>query len=519
MTEVFWITLAYLLGLIARQLGLPTLIGYLAAGFVLSANGFGDSDALEHIAHIGVLLLLFAVGLKLRLKSLLRPEVIFGGSLHMLLFVLALGGVMAVSFAMQNHSAFLLAAALSFSSTVVAAKVLESKKELRAFHGRLAIGILIIQDLVAVGLLSAIGNDAPSLWALLLLGLPLLRPLLYRLLDITGHGELQILYGLLLALVIGGAGFQFVGLSGELGALLLGAMLADHRRSSELANSIWGLKEVLLIGFFLQIGMAGAPTVEAVGIAALLCLLIPLKAMLFFFIVLRFGLRARSAFLASLSLATYSEFGLIVVQLGVKDGIFDESWLTITAITVALSFLLAAPFNRISHELYERYAAFLKRFESDRRHPDDEPINLGSSHILIMGMGRLGTGAYDFLTRRSQRVVGLDSDLGKVEAHLRDGRRVLYADAEDPGLWENVHLDGIHAIILALPDFEANVMAVNLLRKRGYKGHITATATFPDRIAAITKAGADSAYNYYSDAGVGLAERVWEALNSPTKRG
>ena len=150
-----WITIAFFLGLGVRHLGLPPLVGYLVSGFALSAYGFNSNEALESIAHAGVLLLLFSVGLKLRIKSLFRSEVLAGSLLHMAISMALVGMLLYFLTGIDLQTAILVAIALSFSSTVVAAKVLESKKELRAFHGRVAIGILIMQDLVAVVILSA----------------------------------------------------------------------------------------------------------------------------------------------------------------------------------------------------------------------------------------------------------------------------------------------------------------------------------------------------------------------------
>ena len=164
--------------------------------------------------------------------------------MHLLVSTAVLGpGLWAVS-ALSVGQALFLAVTLGFSSTVLAAKALEEKAELRAFHGRLAIGILIIQDLAALALMALAGAAAPTPWALLVLGLPLLRPLVARVLDWSGHDELLVLYGLALALVVGGLGFERLGLSAELGALLLGALLAGHPRAVELAKSLWSLKEV-----------------------------------------------------------------------------------------------------------------------------------------------------------------------------------------------------------------------------------------------------------------------------------
>lgn len=512
--EAIWIAAAFILGLGFRELGLPPLVGYLVAGFALNGFGLQGGDTLEHLAHIGVLLLLFAVGLKLKLKTVLAKEVWGTALLHMMITVGLLGLAMHLLVGLPWTSALLLGSALGFSSTVVAAKMLEQKRELRAFHGRVAIGILIFQDLIAVALLSVVSGDTPSLWVLVLLGLPLLRPLFYWLLDFSGHDELLVLLGLVLALDVGGMGFEHLGLSSELGALVLGAMIANHRRASELSHALWGLKEIFLVGFFLQIGMFGLPTLSDLGFALLLALLLPLKAVLFFLILTRFKLRARTAFLTGLSLASYSEFALIVASLASQTGWLGNDWVVLLAVTVAVSFAIAAPLNRAAHGLYGRWEPRLSPFELHERHPDEQPLVLGSASVLIMGMGRVGTGAYDFLTQRHQRVVGLDSDPDRVGRHLNEGRRVLYADSEDPFFWQHLKVDRLHMIMLAMPDPEAKQIAITQLRHRGYRGLICATITFDEEASVIRAAGGDVVFNHYTEAGVGFAERAWEAMHS-----
>ncbi|MEJ2141279.1 MAG: cation:proton antiporter [Gammaproteobacteria bacterium] len=505
LTATIWLSFAFGLGLIMRLVGLPPLVGYLAAGFTLSTLGHETNEILKQVAHIGVLLLLFSVGLKLRLRSIITKEVLFGSLLHMAIMVALVYVVFVNIFGINEQLALIVAIALSFSSTVVAAKVLESKRELRAFHGRLAIGILIMQDLVAVAILSVGNGEAPSPLAFLLLGLLFLRPVIHRLLDISGHGELVVLYGLLLAIVIGGHGFEYFGLSSELGALLLGVLLADHKRAVELSNAIWGLKEVLLVGFFLQIGLMGHPTLEMLENALWLNLLIVIKVFLFFSIMIMFRLRARTAFLTSLSLATFSEFGLIVANMAARNEWLSSEWMVLLALTVAISFTIAAPLNRYSHEIYSWWEKWLQRFESAKHHPDDEPINIGNSHIMVIGMGRVGCGAYDSLAQQHERVIGLDSDPVKVEKHRQQGRRVLYADAEDPGLWSNIQLGGVHTILLAMPEPAAKLLAIKELRNIGFTGTITATVVFEEEVEPLKKAGADFIYNYYDGLGASFA--------------
>ena len=514
MIDATWIAFDCVLGLGARSVGLPPLVGYLGAGFALA--GFGDligvgprdSAALAHIAHLGVLLLLFTVGLKLKLGNLLRREVIGGGLLHFAISSLVFLPAILLLLDLPWQQALLLAIALSFSSTVLAAKVLEGKRELRAFHGRVAIGVLIIQDLIALAVMSLAAGELPSPWALTLFVLPLLRPLLFRLLDASGHEELMVLLGLLLALVVGGYGFEQLGLSSELGALAFGAMLAAHKRATELSNSLWSIKEVFLVGFFLQIGIGGLPDAHALAFAGAMALLLPLKGLLFFFLFLLFRLRARSAFLSSVSLTNYSEFGLIMASIVLPQ------WMIPLAITVALSFVISAPLNRIAHPLYERLARRLIPLERDIRHPDEQPISLGDAQVLVMGMGRTGRAAYDRLQEAGLKVVGLDSDPVVIEFSKRAGRRVLFADGEDQMFWQHLDMPMAEAVILALNDAEAKIISTRKLRERGFHGLVVSHALYEDIARRIQEAGVDHTYLTMSEAGAGLAEHVCRDLQA-----
>ncbi|HUF72917.1 MAG TPA: cation:proton antiporter [Gammaproteobacteria bacterium] len=509
------IAAALLLGILAWRVGLPPLVGFLLTGFLFSAFGYESPELLTEIADAGVLMLLFTVGLKLRLKTLFRKEVLGSALAHLVILAVVSSLVLVLGVGVSREAAVTLAIALGFSSTVLAAKVLESQKELRAVHGRVAIGILIVQDIAAVAALALITAQTPSPYALLWLGLPLLRPVLGHVLDMVGHGELLVLFGAVVAIALGGAGFELVGLTPELGALLLGTLLADHRRAQELSTALWGLKELFLVGFFLSIGLSGLPTVETWTLAAWAMLLLPVKLALLFALLLVLGLRARTSFLTSLSLFTYSEFGLIVIREAVDVGLLSNDWLIMAALTVALSFALAALLNAHGHALYERHRSWLDSLQRAGPHPDDEPITLGSAEILIIGMGRLGTGAYDYLHQRGRLVVGADSDPGKLERHRRDGRRVVYADAEDVSFWQRLNLDRLRAVMLAAPDFNAAQIAGRELRRRGYAGLLAATHMWAEEEAPILEAGFNATYNYFTEAGVGFARDIVESLGEP----
>lgn len=514
MIEVICISFAFFFGLAVRQIGLPPLVGFLAAGFAINALGprlglpVETGHVLEYVAHMGVLLLLFAVGLKLRLGQIAQPQVLGGALIHCAASTLVFGLGLAVFLDLDWTTAFLLAVTLSFSSTVFSAKMLDAKRDIGTFYGRTAIGILVVQDIIALVVLASFGGQTPTFWTLAaLLALPLLRPLLHRLLSLAGHDELLVLAGLLLALVIGGAGFSGLGLSAEIGALVLGLMLSTHPRAKELSDALWSLKEVFLVGFFLQIGMSGLPDAQDLVFALVLALLLPLKSALYFFLLLLFRLRARTAFLAAANLTSYSEFGLIVAA-----GLLPE-WLVPLAVAVSLSFLVAAPLDRMSQRLFERLDLRLQRFEPSRVHRDELPTDLGMAEVLILGMGRTGTAAYDHLTAGTDQLVAVEADTYRVAAHVQAGRHVLCADVEDAGFWRGLDIAHLRVVVLAMDGIDAKEYAARALRNKGFTGPIISHALYRDEIPLLKAAGATHTYLTMNQAGVGLADHAARAID------
>ncbi|WP_105318269.1 cation:proton antiporter family protein [Thermus tenuipuniceus] len=499
--EALWVAAAFTLGLLASRLGLPPLVGYLGAGFALRGIGLRETEFLHHAAEIGVLLLLFTVGLKLRFQDLLEPRILGTGGLHLVLFAF-------LAFVLLGNLP--LALALAFSSTVLVAKVLEDKKELTTYHGRLSVGILVLQDLVAVGLITLYGENQISPWVGLVLLLPLLRFAVAWLLEKSGHDELLVLFGLGLAL-LGGEGFRQMGLSPELGALIMGIFLSGHEKGGEMAKGLWSLKEAFLVAFFLDIGLReGLQGVEP-GMVLSFLLLALVKAPLFFTLFLLFGLRARTAFVSGMYLGNYSEFALIVGVVLERAGLLSHSLSTL-ALLVALSMAISAPLARYSHSLYKRLEARLLPLERKGRHPDQEPERLEGATVLIVGMGRTGGAVYRILEAKGERPVGLDADPEKVARHQAKGRKVLYGDAEDPELWERLDLTGLKAVVLALPDLEAKVLAARWLKERDFKGVLAATSFHLEEDPILEAAGVSLLFHPFREAGERLAEKVLERL-------
>ncbi len=404
----------------------------------------------------------------------------------------------------------LLAFGLSFSSTVFVVKVLEERGESHALYGRVAIGILVMQDIIAVVFLTATSGHLPSPWALTLVGLWPLSRVLRKIWTRLGHGEMQSLFGIVMALVPGYALFTALGLKGDLGALIMGVLLASHPASSELARSLFHIKELLLVAFFVSIGLTGLPDLPSIGIALLMLLLLPFKAAWYVLLLSRLRLRYRSALLAGLSLMNYSEFGLIVVSVGVSAGLLEPVWLVEMSIAVALSFVVSALVNGRGHLMVEKIAARLPAQDERSLNPEERHGDAGDAEVVVIGMGRVGFAAYQRLTDHyGLRVVGVDYDGPRIQRLAAEGLRVIEGDATDLYFWNQLRRsDSVRIAVLAMPRHGANVTALECLRESGFSGKVAAVARYDDEVQWAKEHGVGIAFNVYAGAGLELADQV-----------
>ncbi|MFY8273160.1 cation:proton antiporter [Pseudoalteromonas sp. SSDWG2] len=520
--ELIFFAIAFVCGFAAYQIKLPPMVGFLLAGFVLNFAGYKTTDLLSNIADLGITLLLFSIGLKLKVSSLMKVQVWAPATAHIVLstalfggFLLLLGAITIPLFADLNwQTALLLGFAFSFSSTVFAVKVLEDRGEMASLHGKISIGILVMQDIFAVLFLVASTGKVPNYWAFaLLVLLPLLRPVMFWILNRSKHGELLPLFGFFFALVIGYQAFELAGIKGDLGALILGMMFASHKKAGELAKSLLSFKDILLVGFFLTIGLNAELTFNALVAALLIVGVLGVKVALYYVLTNAARLRARTSLLSAFTLANYSEFGLIVCAVAASTGWLSSQWLAVVATAVAITFIIASPLNARANELYVKMENWLLRFESDSRLEEELPVNLHKTRIVIFGMGRIGTGAYETIASYyPDAVAGIDIKPEVVAKHIKRGRRVLTADATDPDFWQRLNHSEVEMVMLAMPKHNQNIFALQQIKASGYNGQITAIANYPDQQRELQQLGVDSTYNFYLEAGSGFAEHVKQKL-------
>lgn len=513
---------ALLGGLGAVLLRLPPLVGFLAAGFALGAAGAPELPYLPTVADLGVILLLFAIGLKLDPRTLLRKEIWLTTTVHLALSVaIAVGflGLLAVvRFTLVSDAPFgslaLVGFALSFSSTVFVVKVLDDRSDTTALYGWISVGVLVMQDVAAVVFLSLSAGRAPSPWAFALVLLVPGAWLLHRVWDRVGHGELQALFGVLVAVVLGYGLFELVGIAGDVGALVVGVLLATHPQAGELSRSLMTFKDLMLVAFFVQIGLHGTPDLAQLGLAALLLLLLPVQVGAYALLLWAMRLRPRTAFLAALALGNFSEFGIIVAAVGAESGLLDRRWTVVVALAVAFSFVLSAAVNRRGVELATRMSAWLPTRASDRLHPEDRLVDVGDADALVLGLGRVGAATYARLRDEyGLSVVGVEHDRKRVAELEDEGFEVIRADATDLEFWTRVQRAGrVDVAVLAMPFHNANLIALARLKAAGFTGKVAAVARYDDDVAELRRHGADAVFHLYGSAGAALADHAAEVL-------
>lgn len=512
---------AYFAGLCAKLIHLPPLIGYLLAGFLLHLSGFTINPDVQVIADLGITLMLFTIGLKINIKDLLHTQVWGSAASHMVLWSLCcflinalFAAIGLLLYDLELAQTAVLIFALSFSSTVCVIKVLEDAGELKSRQSSIAIGVLIIQDLVAVVFLVAATGKVPEPWALILFALPFVRPFIDRLLNSTGHGELLPLSGLMLALGAY-ALFESVNVKGDLGALIVGMVVATSAKSSELYKSLIAFKDLFLIAFFMSIGLASLPDAHMLMLATMLLLLLPLKFLLFYIVFIALAFRARTAFLASLLLGNFSEFGLIVAALSVEEGLLDERWLVVLAIAAAQSFVITSLVYRKVHIIYAHLSPFLSKFQRKKATLGAEIEVATNAEVIVVGMGRVGLGAYKSLYSEDSRLVwGVEVDKNRVDMHKATGiKNVIAGDADDNEFWEAQDLNKVRLVMLALPCIDEMLNIMAQLKLSNYSNKIAAVAQHEDERLLLESHGVDVAFNYYLEVGNGFAEESRHLLS------
>jgi Kef-type K+ transport system membrane component KefB len=487
---------------VASWLKQPLILAYIVMGVAAGPALVGwaaPSEALGLLAEFGVTLLLFAVGLKLdpQLVRHLGPVAVATG-LGQLGFTIVVGFGLCLLLGYDAVAALYIAIALTFSSTIIIVKLLSDKREIDALHGRIAVGFLIVQDIMvvlAMILLSAFGAGGGEtdlgleIGKVLLTGigmligvgllmryvLPVILPHLAR------SQELLVLASIALAVVMAAMG-ELLGFSKEVGAFLAGIALASTPYREAIGARLVSLRDFLLLFFFIALGSKlDMGTLGAqIGPAVLFSLFVLIGNPLIVMIIMgAMGYRKRTGFLAGLTVAQISEFSLILAALGLSLGHIDTETVGLITLVGLITIGLSTYMILYSHPLYERLAPWLNVFE--RREPFREALLDGmasspDADVIIFGLGRYGSHVAEGLRQRGYRVLGVDFDPEIVDKWHRQGLPAHYGDAEDPEFPATLPLYQTRWVISTMPERQINLTLFQALRNHGYRGQVALAA-------------------------------------------
>jgi len=520
-------------GTLAVRMRQPLIVAFIAVGVLVGPSVLGwvsADDQIDLLAKFGITLLLFVVGLKLDLHIIrTMGPVAMATGLGQVLFTSVVGYLIGYAFGMTPVTALYVAVALTFSSTIIIVKLLSDKRELDTLHGRIALGFLIVQDLVVVlvmiGLNTLSVADETSLAqaaltvlvkgvGFLLLVWLAMRYLLTWLLHILSRStELLVLFGIAWGLALAALAVM-LGFSKEVGAFVAGVSLASTPYRDALGARLTSVRDFLLFFFFLDLGaqldlnLLGAQLVESLVFSLFVLIGNPVIVMVIMGVL---GYRSRTSFLAGLTVAQISEFSLILGALGVGLGHISPETMGLITLVGLITISASTYMIIYSHPLYERLAPWLGIFERRKPHREAEHASLPDDAVplvVLFGLGRYGNGIARTLRERGWRVLGIDVNPDLVRAGDAMGQPVIFGDAEDPEFIATLPLGRACWVVSTLRERHLNLSLVHALRGLDYSGRIAVTAQAADEAARLEQAGADLVLVPFADAAREAADRI-----------
>jgi predicted Kef-type K+ transport protein len=431
---------------------------------------------------------------------------------------------------MDTVTAIYVAVALTFSSTIIIVKLLSDKRELEQLHGRIAVGFLIVQDIVVVLVMIALtafgqptGDDLTLRIALvlvngagLLLGIAvLMRYVLPRLLHhVARSQELLVLFGVAYAVSVAALS-EWLGFSSEVGAFLAGVSLATTRYRDALGSRLVSLRDFLLLFFFLDLGArlefddAAQQITEAAIFSAFVLVGNPLIVIL---VMSAMRYPPRVGFLAGLTVAQISEFSLILAALGLSLGHITNA--TVSLITIVGLITIGASTYLIlySHQILARLQRWLSVFERKGGHKVDDIDSEPTTDVIVYGLGRFGGQVTDHLSRLGHRVLAVDFDPLHVTRKEREGVTAVFGSAEDGHFLEALPLSSARYVISTIPFLETNLALLHSLRHQHYRGRVALTAHTRHDADALWAAGVDLVLEPFAFAASTTAETISDLL-------
>jgi len=525
---------------LARRLGLPSILGYVTVGLVLGPHAIGvfpESEATHLLAELGVVFLLFTLGLEFSWPRMvaLRREVFGLGSLQVFGTAAAVA-LIAHAFGIPWAQSIVLGGVVAMSSTVLILQLLTERAELNRTHGRLAFSVVLFQDIAVVpflalaaaldpageeftigGALSLVGAGTLAVLVVLAAGRWLLRPLLY----VIANSRLRELFTLAVLLVALASAWasQLAGLSMALGAFLAGMMLAETEYSHQVESVIRPFRDILLGLFFISVGMlldVRALWDELALILALLVSMVILKAVIAGAATRLFVDNNFRAIRTGVTLAVGGEFGIALLTLLLQHDAIDPEIAQPMLVAVVLGMVLAPVI--ISNN--KRIARLLL----GERGPPKTAIEREDvvtqavarrEHVILCGFGRVGQNVARVLEAQGFEYIAIDLDPVRVRHARQMGQPVVYGDSADEQVLEEVGLAKANAVVISFSDNRTSLAILRSLRR--LRSDVPVLVRTPDdsRLHELKAAGATEVVPEAFEASLMLASHVLMSLKVP----
>jgi len=507
------IVLATVLTILARVIKQPAIIAYLLAGvlagplfFNLIGSSTDSAGLIQTLARIGVAFLLFIVGLHLDfrlLKEIGKVSILAG--IAEVVFVGLAGFFVAVQLGFSNLSSFYIGLTIAFSSTVVVVKILSDKREMNTLHGRISLGILIIQDILAalaIMLLPFINRSSNDLMFLaysfgkaiiLIFFVFIISAFVFnRFLNYLAKSqEALFLFGIAWALLLATA-FYKLGFSIEIGALIAGISLASSKYALEISGKIIPIRDFFVVLFFVFFGsqLSGPLGSKIIFISIILSFfVIIVKPLIIMLIMKFFGYTKKTNFLVSISLAQISEFSLIILLLGFSLGHLDQNVMNIAVLVALITIGLSTYFINYSNFFSRNFLHFFNFFEGEKYKREETKEK--SYDIILFGYHRIGYKLLNTLKKTSDNFAVVDYNPRVVNSLVSEGIECIYGDAGNKNLLNEIDFKNTKIVLSTIPDEESNLTILEVLKERKSKAAFIATAEQPRVALDLYKAGAD----------------------------
>ncbi|MEZ0266740.1 MAG: cation:proton antiporter [Phycisphaerae bacterium] len=521
---------ATVIGLAAHWLRQPILLGYIIAGALIGPIGFKwiqGEHSIETISEIGLVLLLFIIGLELNIGQILRAgkQLLVSGFGQFPLCALIGAGLFALfgyGLTGSNSSGLYYALVCSLSSTAIVVKLLYDKKELDTLPGRLTLGILVIQDIFAIFVLAFQPNFAnptvgPIVKAVLgsaglVVGVLLVSKYVLRRVftSIATNPEMVLAVSIGWCAVVAAAA-NAMGLSKEMGALVAGLSIAAFPYSIHVTAKTLPLRDFFMTLFFVSLGMKiTAPTAAMVGPVVLVtAFAIVSRFVTIFPLIALTGGGKRAAFVTSLNLAQISEFSLVIAALGVKFGHITEETVAVILYAMALTAVLSSYGIRYSHPLFKAFDKLTTRKGAPAAHGgEDEGGGKFAPDVVLLGYHRMARAYVDGLERTDPAALGkllvIDFNPVTLDELKSRGVRGMFGDIASMETLEHAHISHAKAILSTIPDLLLkgvdNVTLVKMCRAIAPHARIIATADDAGHEGRLRREGADGAVRLYEAA-------------------